>query len=209
MNQDIIIEIIKIIPSLVWTAFSIALLIVFYQPIRRELIPKMTGLKAFGIEATFVKQELERLAERAPAGIVGTERTRNQVARRAERIKSILQNAHVLIVNDIPSEMNNVINILESLGIKISVVKSTAEALEMMRRRQFDTVISDMRRGDSPNEGQIFLQQTIEQNLSRPTIFTVGHLEPGKGVPPYAFGITNRVDEMLNLVFDALERVRG
>lgn len=209
MNQDIVIAIIKIIPSLIWAAFAIALLIVFYRPIRKELIPRMTGLKAFGVEATFVKQKLERIAEQAPAGTAGTEATRSQVARRAERLQSIVENAHVLIVNDCPPQINNVVSILKSLGIEVSMATSTAEALEMMGRSYFDLVISDMRRGDSQNEGQIFLRQTIEQNLARPTIFTVGRFEPGRGVPPYAFGITNRIDEMLNLIFDALERVRG
>jgi hypothetical protein len=63
-----------------------------------------------------------------------------------------------------------------------------------------------MKRGDVEDEGQHFLNETVRRGIHRPTIFTVGRFQPELGVPPYAFGITNRVDDLLNLVFDALER---
>jgi hypothetical protein len=53
------------------------------------------------------------------------------------------------------------------------------------------------------------LAQMRQQKMHHPVIFTVGRYEPDRGTPGHAFGITSRVDEMLNLVFDALERVRG
>jgi hypothetical protein len=46
-------------------------------------------------------------------------------------------------------------------------------------------------------------------DFRQPVVFTVGAYDPSRGTPPYAFGITNRVDELLNLLFDAIERVRG
>ena len=57
--------------------------------------------------------------------------------------------------------------------------------------------------------GMRFLDSIRRNGLLRPTIFTAGNYEPERGTPPYAFGITNRVDELLNLLFDALERGRG
>ena len=206
MDEKITVELIKLIPSLIWVGVFVILALVFYRPVRYELIPRMTGLKALGVEATFVKKELDRAAEEVA---VGSENNRDQVARRAEKIKGIIKGAHVLMVNDIPSQMRYVINILESLGMTVKVVTSTNEALSVMERTSFDLVISDMRRGDTPDEGQRFLLETLKRKIQRPTIFTVYQFEPERGVPPYAFGITNRVDEILNLTFDVLERIRG
>jgi hypothetical protein len=39
-----------------------------------------------------------------------------------------------------------------------------------------------------------------------PPIFYMGLFEPDKGIPPRAFGATNRPDEFLHLTQDALER---
>ncbi len=206
MYEKIAVELIKLIPSLIWVGFFITLAFVFYRPIRYELIPRMTGFMALGVEVRFIKRELYRAAEEIA---VGSEKDRDQVARRAQRIKSIIEGARILLVNDIPSQMRYVISILESLGMTVRVVTSTKEALSVMERTSFDLVLSDMRRGDIPDEGQQFLSETLKRGIQRPTIFSVYQFEPERGVPPYAFGITNRVDEMLNLIFDVLERIRG
>ena len=66
-----------------------------------------------------------------------------------------------------------------------------------------------MRRGDVPDEGLLLLRKAREEGFTQPIIFMVGKFEPDRGTPPYAFGITNLVDEKLNLLFDALERERG
>lgn len=206
MDSTILVEIIKILPSLVWALIVIGLIIIFYGPIREELIPRMTGIKALGFEATFIKKELERIAETEPAG---TEESRDQVARRAQRIKKVIEGGRILLVNDFPDSMRQVISILKSLGLSVEISTSTSQALSQMTTNAYDVIISDMKRGDVVDEGLRFLNETIKRGIIRPTIFTVGHYEPDRGVPPLAFGITNRVDELLNLIFDALERVRG
>ena len=70
-------------------------------------------------------------------------------------------------------------------------------------------MISDMRRGAVEDEGIRFLRKMRDQSILVPVIFTVGRFNPALGTPPFAFGITNRVDECLNLLFDVLERTRG
>jgi len=155
-----------------------------------------------------VKKNLDRVADKEPIA-VGSEQTRSQVARRAERLSLIISDSKILLVNDAPSEMQHVIRILESLKIAVTITTSSTQALSLLSKGSFDLIISDMRRENVPDEGLRFLEQIRLQGLHHPTIFTVGQYEPGRGVPPYAFGITNRVDEMLNLTFDILERVRG
>lgn len=153
-----------------------------------------------------VKEELERLHSRES---VSTELGRSQVARRAARIQEVIRGAHVLLVNDIPDEMEHVIDILRGLGLNVRVETSSEDALSSLAHHSFHAVISDMRRGAVEDEGVRFLKQMRDQSLLVPVIFTVGRFDPALGTPPFAFGITNRVDECLNLLLDVLERTRG
>jgi len=66
-----------------------------------------------------------------------------------------------------------------------------------------------MKRGTVEDEGVRFLKKMRERGILVPVIFTLGRFNPALGTPPFAFGINNRVDELLNLLFDVLERTRG
>ncbi|MBE9049340.1 response regulator [Nostocales cyanobacterium LEGE 11386] len=206
MPKEIIIELIKIIPSILWVIFLTILVLVLLKPIKNILIPQLSEIKAFGIEAKFIKEELAKAARKNPEV---KETALNQVTRRAQRIASIIQGARLLLVNDIPEEMVNVQRILQSLGVIVDVARTTKSALNMLANTEYDVIISDMSRDGVPDEGLRFLHESIKRSLYRPTIFTVANFDPSQGVPAYAFGITNRVDEMLNLIFDVLERTKG
>ena len=206
MPKEIVIELIKIIPSVLWVIFLAVLLFVFYTPIKNVLIPQLSELKAFGVEAKFIKDELTKASRQNPEI---KEKALNQVARRSQRIASIIQGAKLLLVNDIPEQMINLQRILQSLGVVVDVARSTQTAITMMAQTDYDVIVSDMSRNGIPDEGLRFLKESIKRNIYRPTIFTVANFDPSRGVPAYAFGITDRVDEMLNLIFDVLERTRG
>jgi CheY-like chemotaxis protein len=153
-----------------------------------------------------VKAELENIPRRNE---VSTDSGRDQVARRAARIQPIISGARVLLVNDFPKEMENVISIMHALGVEVEVVTTSEDAIAVLAQHQFDVVVSDMRRGQTPDEGLRLLNIMRLKGVYLPMILTVGKYEPGRGTPAYAFGITNRVDELLNLLFDAFERTRG
>lgn len=153
-----------------------------------------------------VKEELERIPARES---VSTESGRSQVARRAARIEKVIRGAQVLLVNDIPAQMSHVIDILRDLGLIVQVETSSEDALRALAEDTWDAVISDMEREGIDDEGIRFLRKMRDQSMFVPVIFTVGRFNPVLGTPPFAFGITNRVDECLNLLFDALERTLG
>jgi hypothetical protein len=206
MDQSIATQLIGVIPTVLWIALIIAAILLFRDTIQARLLPRMTELKAFGVEATFVKEKLERAAEAAPAGSASD---RDQVSRRAGRLAALVEDSRLLLINDVPAEMFYAIQILESLRINVDVEMSTAEGLDALARRPYDVVISDMRRGDVADAGIRFINESRSRGIYRPTILTVGIFDPSLGTPAYAYGITNRTDEMINLVFDVLERVRG
>jgi CheY-like chemotaxis protein len=153
-----------------------------------------------------VKDELEKIPARES---VSTESGRSQVARRAARIEAVIRGGRLLLVNDIPEEMSHVAEILRDLGLDVHVETSSEDALRALSSATYHVVISDMQRGAVEDEGIRFLNRMREQGILIPVIFTVGRFDPALGIPPFAFGITNRVDECLNLVFDVLERTRG
>jgi CheY-like chemotaxis protein len=206
MEKEVAVAIVKIIPSICWVVLTGVIIYIFRNVIKSDLIPRMSNFKALGVEASFVKKELDRIAVDEFAG---TDENRSQVARRSERIKFLLKDSSILIVNDVPLEMAHVINIFEKLNIKVSISTSTEDALSCLSSSHFDLVISDMRRGSKVDAGIELLNKLRSMNIDKPVIFTVGKYEPQRGVPPYSFGITNRVDELMNLVFDAIERRKG
>jgi CheY-like chemotaxis protein len=134
---------------------------------------------------------------------------RTQVARRVARLSQLTRGTQLLLVNDVPQEMATPIKLFEEIGIIVRSAATTREALDLLAAQQFDVVVSDMARGPIQDEGIRFLKAARAASLQRLTIFTVGRYQPERGTPPYAFGITDRVDELLNLVLDAIERVKG
>jgi PleD family two-component response regulator len=153
-----------------------------------------------------VKDELEKIPARDS---VSSDLGRSQVARRAARSEPVLKGARLLLVNDIPEQMSHVIEIMRDLHIDVQVETSSEGALHALYNGTYHVIVSDMERYGVQDEGIRFLGQIREQCIDVPVIFTVGRYKPSLGTPTFAFGITNRVDECLNLVFDALERTRG
>jgi CheY-like chemotaxis protein len=142
-------------------------------------------------------------------GSATTAEGRTQVARRAARLGPLLHGARLLLVNDVPKEMGYVVKLLQGLGVEVTVARSSAEGLGLLASGKFEVVVSDMERDGIPNEGLHFLKSMRSRAFYPLVIFTVGRFRPELGTPGYAFGITNRVDELLNLVFDAIERIKG
>jgi CheY-like chemotaxis protein len=177
---------------------------VFTSP--EDLAYKLAAALGRFLLAAKIKRELDRV----PGGDgVSTERGRSQVARRASRIQELLAGARVLLVNDNPWEVQHVIDVLGSLDIAVAVRTTSESALQALADQHVDVVISDMARGGTTDEGLSFLRQMQASGFGQPLIFTVGRFDPDQGTPAHAFGITNRVDELLNLLFDALERLKG
>ena len=92
------------------------------------------------------------------------------------------------------------------LKVDIDTAKSTEEAGNLLQHGKYDLIISDMARNNKVDAGIEFLQQLHKENKTIPVIFYVGTFNPEHGIPPWAFGITNRPDELLHLTLDILER---
>lgn len=208
--NSIIVEIVKLIPSFLWFCLVIVFFLLFYRPIRYELLPSLSGFKAMGVEFSFVKDSIDAAIEFGENSSqwnieVPTMDKKGALSRAKSHLK-VSRDAHFLWVDDYPENNHNERKMSHQLSVEIDFAKSTEKALEILKKHSYDLIISDMARGDEATAGLTFLKKFRKKNKTTPVIFYVGVFEPEQGVPAQAFGITNRPDELLHLILDALER---
>jgi len=204
MTPEVAIEIIKIIPGILWFIFVVILVIRLYGPIKTELLPHLRELKVLGVEATFIREELEKATRKQETEI--SQEARSKVERRLHRDIPLLRKMRVLWVDDNPDNITYESRILRSVGVHVDVVTSTEQALSMLSQNGYDLVISDIARDGVLDEGLRFLSEMRRRGLYHPIVFYAGAIDWDRGTPPYAFGITNRVDHLLHYVMDIAER---
>jgi CheY-like chemotaxis protein len=203
----VVVELIRLIPTVLWVLFIAILIGVFYKPIKHELLPRMSGFTAFGVAVTFIREELDRAIENQKANV--SEGDRSQVLRRAQKVAPLLREAQILWVDDHPEYNDYERRVLRSFGISIDLARATKEALRMLRQKNYDAVISDMERDGADDEGQRFVKEMLDEGLYRWTTFYAAAFDPSRGTPAYAHGMTNRPDHLLHNVMDILERERS
>lgn len=203
-------ELLKLIPSILWFFLVVVLIVLFYKPIREDLLPNLRAFKAMGVELSFVKDSIDaalELAEKSPQWKVEVSpKDKEQALKRAKKHLPIFHDAQFLWVDDHPENNLNERRMFRQLRTEIDTARSTGEALEILKNGHYDLVISDMERSGEAAAGLKFLEQFRKVNKTTPVIFYIGVFDAKKGIPAQAFGITNRPDELLHLTLDALER---
>lgn len=128
--------------------------------------------------------------------------------RRAQLVAPALRNARILWVDDVPKNNEWERLTLRHLGAHVTSVARTETAIECLEAEPFDLIISDISRHGLDREGIDALPRLRVAGPETAVVFYVGHVDRAAGVPAGSFGITNRPDELLHLVMDALERCR-
>ena len=64
-SEKLLIELIKIIPGFLWFVLAFVTVVIFYKPIRYEVLPRIAGFKAMGVEFSFVKKSITKAIELA------------------------------------------------------------------------------------------------------------------------------------------------
>lgn len=208
MPGEITVELIRLIPMLLWFTFALVAFILFYRRIRDDVLPRLGGIEFFGVTMTLVREELNRVIDEFAVPVKESAAERAQVIRRARRLTPLCSGARLLWVDDQPENNAAEQRIFASLGILVDQARSNDEALKMLSFNTYDLLISDMQR-DSRDAGLHLLKIIRQRGYILPLIFYISHFDPARGTPPYAFGITNRATDLLNYIFDALERRRG
>jgi CheY-like chemotaxis protein len=129
-----------------------------------------------------------------------------QVARRAQSSVALTTGARLLWIDEHPDNNTIEIHLFKRLGLIVDLATSDADATKRLAEHVYDVVLSSWTRAGDQDAGRKFIPTVRAAMLNPPIIFYVGKV---REVPFDAFGLTVRPDELLNLVLDALERVRG
>lgn len=118
-----------------------------------------------------------------------------------------------LWIDDNPKLVNKERALLRKLGVNSTLVLSTQAAKNFIENNEdeIDFIISDISRDENFTEGVDFAKQlyAINPKYNRKVIFYITDLDVSRGVPAYAFGITNSAVELIQLVIDLAQRKDG
>jgi CheY-like chemotaxis protein len=220
VSSDQTIQLISAVAQLLGVLVWPAVVLFFIVWFRRGLADFLSNLgefsfKAPGVEATAKRQEAAVALGAAVAVRAPGDGTRGPVADPREIAEALpsprdqrrLQGSRVLWVDDRPG--NNVFErqALEALGIQIDLSASTKDALEKIRRRSYDLIISDMGRPPDERAGYTLLDKLREAGNKTPFVIYASSRAPEhvrEAREHGAIGCTNLPQELVEMVTTAL-----
>jgi CheY-like chemotaxis protein len=178
-------------------------------------------LKGAGFEASAKRKQTEAAAALAAAAGSRPEATPETTAQEARAAAEIVSEAvtprllrqartsQILWVDDRPSNNINERRALEALGIVIVISTSTEDALEKLKLKSFDAIISDMGRPPDARAGYTLLDALRASGDKTPFIIYAGSRAPEHQAEAQrrgAIGCTNRANELFEMVLAAVGR---
>jgi hypothetical protein len=194
--------VIGVVPHLLWATLLLFVLLWIGREALEDFIGRVQKLGFGGVEIEFRKR-LESAA-RARAQII-PEIDLGRASRRLTRERALVQGARLLWIDDLPDRNHAEINLLESVGAHVNAETTSAAAESAMNQVVYDLIVSDIDRERDKAAGIKFAEKLTSN--SPPIIFYVGAAQ--KPAPPSAFGLTDRPDELVHLILDALARTRS
>jgi CheY-like chemotaxis protein len=219
MSGEAISKILNALVPLAWAALAIYAFWHLRDAIKENL-KRLANLKVAGFEVSMtaaaqaVTAAVELAAKHHKWTVNVPEEDKRTALARAARERALLDGAEILWVDDRPGNNRNEWRMFRSLGSHVTAATSTEEAtalIDLSREpagRPFHVAISDMAREGSGDSGSRTLEAFERRAERLPLIFYIGTIDPDRGTPAGAFGLTNRPDQLLNLVLDALARTR-
>lgn len=222
MSTDQASSLVSAVAQLVGVLIWPTVLLFFLVRFRGSLADFLNNLgefsfKAPGVEASAKRQQVEAaaalgaaVAARAPgdAGPGANAHPRDIVAALpSPRAQQRLQGARVLWVDDRPDNNRFERQTLEALGIDIDLSASTEDALEKIRRRSYDLIISDMGRPPDARAGYTLLDELRKSGNQTPYVIYAGSRTPEhvkEAREHGAIGSTNMPQELITIVTNAL-----
>jgi CheY-like chemotaxis protein len=193
-----------IVPHLLWTGLLLVILFWIGRDGLMALIGRVRKVGVAGVEIEF-KEALESAAEAHARTLSAIDLGR--ASRRLARERALVEGARLLWIDNQPDNNKIEISILESAGARVDTQVTSAGAKSAIDHISYDAIVSDIDREGDNAAGLNFATSLTQIRNSPPVIFYVGAAR--KPVPSSAFGITDRPDELIHLVLDALARRRS
>jgi CheY-like chemotaxis protein len=116
----------------------------------------------------------------------------------------------ILWVDDRPDNNIHERRAFEALGLQFSLAEATNEALDILSRRSFAAIISDMGRREGPREGYVLLDQVRKRGYQTPFFFYAASNSPEhkkETIEHGGQGCTNNAQELFQMVTSAVRQV--
>lgn len=214
MSPEVIGAFIAILPQLVLLMIGSVLVVQHRFALAHWIDTRVTGLSAFGLRIDLKPSDVEAaVRDRLGAQALTTSRQGSisdgkRTVERARRLGPYLLGRTVLWVDDQPTNNRVERRLLREIGVFTESVTTNEDALRAIRdpSERIDAVISDVRRPDGTSGWRALAEEVERLDRPIPVILYIMHLDRSRGTPAGALGITNRPDELLDLVMDALDR---
>ncbi len=174
-----------------------------YKSIRKRRLRDIADM-IMGRPTDYYESTLDRAAKVRKLEISTNEY--NSLIKRLRSMENYDMDYNLLWVDDKDGNDLKEKEILRSIGVKIDLAMNSAEALTKMKAKEYDLLISDIRREGNDKEGLDFHKKLIELKNTIPLIFYISDFDKERGTPPQAFGITNSPYDLIHLVIDILQR---
>ncbi|NWF69650.1 MAG: response regulator [Chloroflexi bacterium] len=210
IDKDILIELIRIAPSLLVLLFFLLTLLFYHRPIG-QLLDRIGSIKAFGVEAEFAaaREQLIGAAKSYQLTLneLGGEDKVKQVIERADRIRDMLRGVRVLWVDDQYLANANIFRFLNAYGIIVDSARDTQEALTTLRwaAAAYEVVVTDIVRGSDHQAGLTLIRLIREEGIQTPILVFVLQPDPTKPIPIGARAITNNPLVLIHHILDVVE----
>lgn len=180
----------------------VLLLIVVLANWRRlgALLDRVRRVGVGGVELELATQDLKKPPPGKPP--VGAKEA-DEIERRYTDASAALALTRVLWVDDCPANNAPERRFLRAAGVTVVNALTTTDALAQLSLDDFDIVITDQRRPESPEAGSELARQVANDH---PGISVIGYVGVQPPTTPDDFlGVTTRPGTLLRLVLDAVQ----
>lgn len=217
------ISVLERLPGPLFALFAL-IFIVFNWRSLAGLVDRLSGFEAMGIKVQLAAgKELSKAVNQPGANvrvkttisgeekkIKITEDEERRAIKRASAATDVLKDRTILWVDDIPQNNVHEVRTFEKLGLDVIQVQTNDAAINRVKLGEptVHVLLSDISRPEGNASGLQILDDLRSEDIEIPVIFYITRLDENEDLPKGAFGLTNRPDELLHLVIDALERIR-
>jgi len=203
---------------LIWflVIFPVLVLVVFSWLVSRHS-SKLFSPSDFKNEDNYVRMQMTAVASLTAATAKSdTPTSENDIQKIVDAVRQALPTRsqepeewrnHVLWVDDRPD--NNIYErrAFEAVGLRFTLVLSTNEALDLLRRNKYAAIISDMGRREGSREGYVLLDSIRSQGSQTPFLIYAGSNLPEhrrETADHGGQGTTNNPQELFQMVLKAI-----
>lgn len=196
MSDEIWTAIIQSSPALLTLAVALVLLIRFHEPLVEKL-KTASRVSIAGFELESAGAALSHARERSIPSLVA-----RSLVRRTKEMADELGGLRVLWVDDHPARNRFERRYFRAAGITVVNALSTSAGLAELRTDDYDIVITNFRRGESPTAGLELREQAQRDGYDVPFVGYIGAVDPSLSVPSGFAAVTDQPDTLVTAVLD-------